>query len=78
FILSAQKIVSRTIDPVKEAVLTFGMVQAGSTDSVIPDTAFCKGTVRTFDTALQNHIQEKMDKLLQGLAVANDITYKME
>lgn len=78
FILSAQKIVSRTIDPVKEAVLTFGMVQAGSTDSVIPDTAFCKGTVRTFDTALQNHIQERMDKLLQGLAVANDITYKME
>ena len=43
FILSAQKIISRTIDPVKEAVLTFGMIQAGSTDSVIPDTAFVKG-----------------------------------
>lgn len=75
FILSAQKIVSRTIDPVKQAVLTFGMVQAGSSDSVIPDSAFCKGTVRTFDTNLQNHIKTKMDKLLQGLAVANDITY---
>lgn len=35
FILSAQKIISRTIDPVKEAVLTFGMIQAGSSDSVI-------------------------------------------
>ena len=66
FILSAQKIVSRTIDPVKEAVVTFGMVQAGSTDSVIPDTAFCKGTVRTFDTELQNHIKNKMEKILQG------------
>lgn len=75
FILSAQKIVSRTIDPVKQAVLTFGMVQAGSSDSVIPDSAFCKGTVRTFDTNLQNHIKTKMEKLLQGLAVANDITY---
>ncbi|MEQ6029742.1 M20 family metallopeptidase [Staphylococcus saccharolyticus] len=78
FILSAQKIVSRTIDPVKEAVITFGMIQAGSTDSVIPDTAFCKGTVRTFDTKLQSHVQHKMDKLLQGLAIANDITYDME
>ena len=78
FILSAQKIISRTIDPVKEAVLTFGMVQAGSSDSVIPDSAFCKGTVRTFDTELQAHIQEKMDKLLQGLALANDVTYNME
>ena len=34
FILSAQKIISRTIDPVK-TVLTFGMIQAGSSDSVI-------------------------------------------
>ncbi|RZH99637.1 amidohydrolase, partial [Staphylococcus condimenti] len=45
FILSAQKIISRTIDPVKQAVLSFGMIQAGTTDSVIPDQAFCKGTV---------------------------------
>ena len=45
------------------------MIQAGSTDSVIPDTAFCKGTVRTFDTKLQSHVQNKMDKLLQGLSL---------
>ncbi len=44
----SQKIISRTIDPVKQAVLSFGMIQAGTTDSVIPDQAFCKGTVRTF------------------------------
>lgn len=75
FILSAQKIISRTIDPVKQAVLTFGMVQAGTSDSVIPDSAFCKGTVRTFDVDMQDHIKSKMEKLLQGLAIANDITY---
>ena len=54
------------------------MIQAGSSDSVIPDSAFCKGTVRTFDTELQTHIHNKMDKLLQGLALANDITYDLE
>ncbi|MEJ7348610.1 peptidase dimerization domain-containing protein, partial [Staphylococcus epidermidis] len=75
FIMSAQKIVSRTIDPVKQAVISFGMVQAGSADNIIPDSAFCKGTVRTFDTEAQSHIITKMDKLLQGLALANDITY---
>ncbi|WP_427708335.1 M20 family metallopeptidase [Staphylococcus parequorum] len=78
FIMSAQKIVSRTIDPVKQAVISFGMVQAGSADNIIPDTAFCKGTVRTFDTEAQTHVMTKMDKLLQGLAVANDITYTMD
>ncbi|PTK38011.1 amidohydrolase, partial [Staphylococcus nepalensis] len=33
FILSAQKIISRTVDPIKQAVVTFGMIQAGSSDS---------------------------------------------
>lgn len=77
FILSAQKIISRTIDPVKQAVLSFGMIQAGTTDSVIPDQAFCKGTVRTFDSDIQKHVMDKMDKLLQGLAIANDINYDL-
>ena len=78
FILSAQKIVSRTIDPVKQAVVSFGMIQAGSIDNVIPDAAYCKGTVRTFDTAVQQHVIDKMEKLLAGLAVANDITYSLD
>ena len=54
------------------------MIQAGSSDSVIPDSAFCKGTVRTFDTDIQEHVEMRMDKLLQGLALANDITYDLE
>ncbi|WP_049408625.1 amidohydrolase [Staphylococcus pettenkoferi] len=78
FILSVQKIVTRTIDPVKHAVISFGMVQAGSADNVIPDSAYCRGTVRVFDTDIQAHIKYKMEKLLQGLAVANDITYDFE
>lgn len=78
FILSAQKIVSRTVDPIKQAVVTFGMIQAGSSDSVIPDSAMCRGTVRTFDSELQTHIMNKLDKLLQGLALANDIEYTMD
>ncbi|MBT2860731.1 amidohydrolase [Staphylococcus coagulans] len=78
FILSAQKIVSRTIDPVKQAVLSFGKIEAGNADSVIPDTATCQGTVRTFDSEVQTHIYHKMDKLLQGLALANDITYSYD
>ncbi|MBT2831552.1 amidohydrolase [Staphylococcus coagulans] len=78
FILSAQKIVSRTIDPVKQAVLSFGKIEAGNADSVIPDTATCQGTVRTFDSEVQTHIYHKMDKLLQGLVLANDITYSFD
>lgn len=78
FILSTQKIISRTLDPVKQAVISFGKIEAGDADNVIPDTAHCRGTVRTFDTNVQKHIRVKLDKLLQGLAVANDITYDLD
>ncbi|WP_251943440.1 M20 family metallopeptidase [Staphylococcus sp. Marseille-Q5304] len=78
FILSTQKLVSRTIDPVKQAVISFGMIQAGAADNVIPDSAVCKGTVRIFDTEVQDHIIEKLEKLLKGLSIANDITYDFE
>lgn len=54
------------------------MIQAGASDSVIPDSAICKGTVRTFDPDIQTHIMNKLDKLLQGLAVANDIEYDLD
>ena len=78
FILSAQKIVSRTIDPVKQAVVSFGMIKAGDADNVIPDAAYCRGTVRTFDTEIQQHVIERLEKILEGLAVANDITYTFD
>ncbi|MCS4486584.1 amidohydrolase [Staphylococcus americanisciuri] len=78
FILSTQKIVSRTLDPVKQAVISFGKIEAGDADNVIPDTAQCRGTVRTFDSTVQQHIRTKLEKLLQGLAVANDITYDLD
>ncbi|QLK85350.1 amidohydrolase [Staphylococcus sp. 17KM0847] len=77
FILSVQKIVARTINPVNQAVISFGKVEAGEADNVIPDTAYCRGTVRTFNPEVQQHIYNKMDKLLQGLALANDITYDL-
>ncbi|MCG3401966.1 amidohydrolase [Staphylococcus massiliensis] len=78
FVLSAQKIVSRTLDPVTEAVISFGSIHAGDADNVIPDKATLRGTVRTFSPETQQHVYHKMDKLLQGLALANDITYEFE
>ncbi len=36
---------------------------------------FVKVTVQLDD--IQNHVMDKMDKLLQGLAIANDINYDL-
>ncbi len=36
-----------------------------------------KVQLELFDSDIQNHVMDKMDKLLQGLAIANDINYDL-
>jgi hippurate hydrolase len=42
-----QSIVSRNVDPLHAAVVSICVFQAGSTDNVIPQTAFLRGTARS-------------------------------
>ena len=74
FILSAQKSFLVPSILVK-AVLTFGMVQAGSSDSVIPDSAFCKGQ---YVPLIQNCKLMFKRKWISYYKVHCDITYDME
>lgn len=59
-----QQIVSRRINPLKPAVLTIASFHAGSAFNVIPSTASITGTVRTFDTDVQNQIITEMEKII--------------
>ena len=44
-----QSIVSRNVDPLKSAVVSICMFQAGNTDNVIPQTVQLRGTARSLD-----------------------------
>ena len=46
-----QSIVSRNVDPLKSAVISITMFQAGTAFNIIPETAKLGGTVRTLDPA---------------------------
>lgn len=48
-IAGLQSIVARNVDPLAAAVLTIGVVQAGTAFNIIPDRIRLEGTVRTFD-----------------------------
>ena len=48
-ILALQTIVSRNVDPMREAVLSVTMVEAGTAFNIIPRTVKLTGTVRTLD-----------------------------
>ena len=67
-VTALQTIVSREVDPVQPAVLTFGEIEAGTAFNIIPGEARLGGTVRTLDPDLRQRIPERMEELSRGVA----------
>ena len=72
-ITMAQSIVSRRMDPMQPAVLSFTTFNAGSTHNVIPEIADISGTIRCFDEAVHAEICRLLDQLIREFASAQDI-----
>ncbi|RLL47148.1 amidohydrolase [Oceanobacillus piezotolerans] len=75
---SLQKIVSRQVNPLKSAVVTIGIFQAGNAFNVIPDTARIEGTVRTFDSEVRDMVEKEINTIVQGITSAFHATYKID
>ncbi|MFM1654166.1 M20 family metallopeptidase [Brevibacillus sp. B_LB10_24] len=74
-----QTIVSRNVDPLKQAVVTIGLVQSGYRYNVIADTAYLEGTVRTFDPAVRAQIEKRLGEIVayscQAMGAKSELTY---
>ncbi|SES99431.1 amidohydrolase [Salinibacillus kushneri] len=64
-----QQILSRRIDPLKTGVITVGTFEAGQAFNIIADSAKLVGTVRTFDTDVQNEIIDQMKKIVESVCI---------
>ncbi|MEL7606072.1 MAG: amidohydrolase [Sedimentibacter saalensis] len=72
-----QSLVSRYIDPLKPAVLTFAGFQAGgAADNIIADNAYLNGTVRTLNSEVRDLMEEQIKKM--GNAIINSFGGKAE
>ena len=60
-------IISRDIAPSASAVLSVTQIHGGHSHNVIPAEAEIVGTVRTFDPAVQDRIEERMRQIVQGV-----------
>jgi amidohydrolase len=69
-IVALQTLVSREVNPLREAVITVGALHAGTVSNVIPEEAVFRGTVRTFDEAVRKHLAERIPALIAGIASA--------
>ncbi|MEJ5229179.1 MAG: amidohydrolase [Pseudothermotoga sp.] len=77
-IMALQTIVSRKIDPLKNAVVSVGKVESGSAFNIIPEKAIIEGTSRSLDEKVRKTIREQLQKITQGIAAANDIDYEID
>lgn len=63
-----QTIVSRNIRPIDTAVVSVTQIHAGDAYNVIPETAFIRGTVRTFTPETMTMVERNMRRIASGVA----------
>lgn len=63
-VMQLQTVVSRSVDPLRPAVLTIGTMQAGSAQNVIAESCKMSGTVRTFDEETRAEMKERVHRIV--------------
>src|SRR5271170_2651271 len=69
-VLRLQTIVSREVGATEAAVVTVGVLQAGTKENVIPDEALIKLNVRTFDEGVRKHVLSAIERIVNAEAAA--------
>src|SRR6476659_5560367 len=77
-VLRLQTIVSREIAAAESAVVTIGVLQAGTKENVIPDEAIIKLNVRTFDAGVRKHVLAAIERIVNAEAAASEAPRKPE
>ena len=69
-VVAAQSIVSRNVDPLKAAVVSFGAILSGAENgsSVLPQKAKLVGTCRSFEPQVRDLVQARLKEVAEGVA----------
>jgi len=77
-VVNIQSIVSRNVDPLKPAVVSFGTVKGGTINNIIPGEVSLTGTVRTFDSSLQSLAEIRLKEITEETCKAFGATARFE
>ena len=62
---------TRRFDVFDPVVLTVGRIEGGTKRNIIPDTASCEATVRSFSTAARDRVRELAPQVCREIAAAH-------
>lgn len=77
-VMRLQTVVSREVAATEAAVVTVGVLQAGTKENVIPDDAIIKLNVRTFDAGVRERVLGAIERIVNAEAEASGAPRKPE
>jgi hippurate hydrolase len=75
-VTAMQSLVSRSLDPLDNAVVSFTEFLTNGTINVIPGQVILKGDTRSLTTAVQDHIENTMERIVSGICAAHGASYE--
>jgi hippurate hydrolase len=77
-VLALQTIVSRNVDPVKQAVVSVTQIHGGDAFNVIPQTAMIAGTCRSFAPEVRDLVERRITSIGHGVGEALQVEVDVE
>ncbi len=73
-----QTIISRTVDPAEQAVVSITQIHAGQTWNALPESVVLRGTFRCFSDSAQKTIADKISQLTHALCQGFNVTAEIK
>jgi amidohydrolase len=77
-VTNLHQIASRDIDPTEPAVITVGIIRAGTATNIIPDEAVIEGTARTVSSPARATLKNAALRRIRGIAAAGGCTVDID
>ncbi|MFD2580645.1 amidohydrolase [Novosphingobium colocasiae] len=71
-------VIGRDVPPSANAVLSVTEIHGGHAHNVLPASVRVGGTVRSFDPAVQDRIEERMRQILRGIEASFEVTARFD
>jgi len=78
FITNLQTIITRKIDPLENALITVGKMEAGERRNILAENVKIEGMIRSFNDDVYNIIKENILNLLEGMEKSHGVEGKYE
>ncbi len=72
-VTAMQSLVSRKIDPMEHAVVSFTEFLTNGTVNVVPEQVTIKGDTRSLTPEVQDRIEHTMERIVRGICAAHDV-----